>query len=493
MRRGTKDLAMKLVQKLSLALVVSTTLILAVNGVLRVRREVALFESDRVRDHRLIGNAVAAAVAAVWRSDGPQRALDLIDQANLREGKVHLQWTWLDDGGGPPRPHASEGPLRALHPGESMTVVLGENGSGRTRYTYVPVLAGSRKGALELSESLATEEAYIHRTILDTLLTTTALAAVCAGVMTLLGVWFVGRPMRSLMAKARRVGQGDFSGPLRLSQKDEMAELASEMNAMCERLVETNRRVTAETSARIAALEQLRHADRLMTVGKLASGIAHELGTPLNVVDARAEMIESGETTPGEAAEYARIIRTSCAQMTKIIRQLLEFARRREPNKQSHDLRSIAEQTIELLRPLVAKKQLGLVLRGPRESMAVDADAGQIQQALTNLLMNAIQSMSTGDVTIDLRTETVQPPADHGGATAEFHCVRVRDEGPGILKEHLPHLFEPFFTTKGVGEGSGLGLAVAYGIVREHGGWIGVQTQIGKGSEFSIFLPKGGS
>src|SRR5579859_7083405 len=113
---------MKLVQKLSIALVAGTTAILAVNGVLRVRREVALFESDRVRDHRLIGSAVGAAVAAVWRTDGPERALSLIDQANLREGKVHLRWVWVEDGYGQPRPRPGVD-LGNLAAGSSLTLI----------------------------------------------------------------------------------------------------------------------------------------------------------------------------------------------------------------------------------------------------------------------------------------------------------------------------------------------------------------------------------
>src|SRR6185312_678361 len=121
----------------------------------------------------------------------------------------------------------------------------------------------------------------------------------------------------------------DFASPLDLPQKDELGHLAGEMNAMCERLVEAHKRIEKETAARIATLEQLRHADRLMTVGKLASGIAHELGTPLNVISARAEMISSGDATPTEARDYGRIIGEASQRMAKVIRQLLAFARRK--------------------------------------------------------------------------------------------------------------------------------------------------------------------
>jgi signal transduction histidine kinase len=94
-----------------------------------------------------------------------------------------------------------------------------------------------------------------------------------------------------------------------------------------------------------------------------------------------------------------------------------------------------------------------------------------------------------GTVELALSRERAQPPADLGGAEGEFLCLRVRDEGEGIAPEHLPHIFEPFFTTKEVGEGTGLGLAVSYGIIREHGGWIAVESETQVGTTFSVFLP----
>jgi signal transduction histidine kinase len=261
------------------------------------------------------------------------------------------------------------------------------------------------------------------------------------------------------------------------------------MNTMCERLVDANERVQAETRARIDAIEQLRHADRLMTVGKLASGIAHELGTPLNVVEARAGMIAAGETSKDETLEYARIIVDAVGRMTRTIRQLLEFARRRGPEKNNQQIAPVIARTLELLKPLGAKKQISLSLENG-QTRPLDVDANQFEQVVTNLVVNAIQSMDhAGSVVVRISEERATPPADMDGVAGEFACVRILDEGAGIAKEHVPHIFEPFFTTKDVGEGTGLGLSVAYGIVRDHGGWIDVKSEIGKGTEFLVYLP----
>jgi signal transduction histidine kinase len=343
---------------------------------------------------------------------------------------------------------------------------------------------------------MAPARAYIRRTILDTALTTLILDAFCATLAVVLGAWLIGRPMRALMDKARRIGSGDFGGPLTLSQRDEIAELAREMNAMAERLVQANERAAEETRARIQMLEQLRHADRLMTVGKLASGVAHELGTPLNVVEARASMIADGEVGPAESADYARIIVRATEQMTKIIRQLLAFARPQATKKARCDLVQCARHTLDLLKPLAQKRRIELRLTAEPRVLA-EADEGQIEQVITNLVMNAVHAIGdAGAVDVGVAHVRAQPPAGAGAGKgnasaepSEFARVTVHDEGCGIDPESLARVFEPFFTTKDVGSGTGLGLFVTYGIIREHGGWIDVESTVGRGSDFTFYLP----
>jgi signal transduction histidine kinase len=126
---------------------------------------------------------------------------------------------------------------------------------------------------------------------------------------------------------------------------------------------------------------------------------------------------------------------------------------------------------------------------GGDEAIAL-VDAEQIRQALTNLVLNGVQAIGEGGrVQVGLRVERARPPADHGGPETEYACLYVKDDGVGMSKDVLAHIFEPFFTTKRVGEGTGLGLSVTYGIVREHGGWIDVASEPGAGSRFCIYLP----
>jgi signal transduction histidine kinase len=484
---------MKLARKLALFLVLGMCLVLTLEAFLGIRRETRLLEGDMRSDEHVTGRALASALTQLWRDEGKDRALRFLDQANEVAGQPYVRWVELD---APPNsPLAARLPpaeIEAVKRGEETSEIRPDEGADGRFFSYIPVrLDGAIVGALELSESLQTEHQYIRALVLRRIGTTAVLAGLSGVLAIMLGAVIVGRPVRHLVQKARRVGAGDLSGPLQLSQKDEIGELAIEINAMCERLAEAQKRLADETAARIAAIEQLRHADRLATVGKLASGVAHELGTPLNVVSQRAKMISTGEVEGERASDGARIIVEQSQRMTAVIRQLLDFARRHSPQKTPNDLRRIAEQTATFLSPLAAKRSIALHVQ-PCEAPAVAAvDGGQIQQALTNLVVNAIQAMpSGGTLRIEVGRCRAAPPADHAKSEGDYLRVAVCDEGRGIPAEDLPHLFEPFFTTKDVGEGTGLGLAVAYGIVREHEGWIDVDSAPGRGSTFAIFLPE---
>ncbi|WP_437598618.1 sensor histidine kinase [Sorangium sp. So ce590] len=484
---------MKLARKLTLALVFGVFLVLALSAYVQVRKEARIFEKDVQRDHHTMGRALAAAVTEVWRSEGSARALRLVEDANERERQVDVRWVWLDEQADEAhRPRLSPELLAPASKGQAVVHRI-PRGDVEMLVTCVPVpVPGDRVGALELSESLAGARQTIRSMILSTTVTTAALTLVCGLLTTSLGVGLVGRPMRTLIDQARRIGAGDLSRRLSLHQKDEIGELGREMNAMCDRLAAANQKLESEAAARLAALQQLRHAERLATVGKLASGIAHELGAPLQVVAGRARMLVDGDVSGDEVPANGQIILEQSQRMTQIIRQLLDFARRRSAQMQETPLRSVLRSTFTMLRPLAEKQGVTIVQEGDAPELVVHADADQLQQALTNVVVNAIQAMpSGGTLAVGVRAERASPPDNPGGAEGEYVALSVCDEGVGIPADVLEHIFEPFFTTKPVGEGTGLGLSVAYGIIKEHGGWIHVDSQVGSGSRFTMVLPQG--
>jgi signal transduction histidine kinase len=179
--------------------------------------------------------------------------------------------------------------------------------------------------------------------------------------------------------------------------------------------------------------------------------------------------------------------------MAKIIRQLLQFARRKGPQRAPADIRALVRDVLDLLEPLATKRGVSVVVVGSEDGgTKANVEVGQLQQVITNLVMNAVQATSTGGrVEVALTSQRARAP-EGDAAEQSCLCLRVKDTGAGITAEHLPRIFEPFFTTKDVGEGTGLGLAVTYGIVRDHGGWITVDSAPAKGTTFSVFLPRAG-
>jgi signal transduction histidine kinase len=295
--------------------------------------------------------------------------------------------------------------------------------------------------------------------------------------------------MGAIIRQAQRIGTGDLTARLGLRTRDEMADLAREMDAMCDRLADAQSKIGAESMARITALEQLRHAERLTTVGKLASGMAHELGTPLNVVAMRAKMITSSDLSRSEVTAAAQVISEQTARMTMIMRQLLDFARRGTAKKASVDLELLVTTTLALLEPMARKSNVEITVRRGSEPHRIQGDVSQLQQVLTNLVINGIHaSEGGGDLIVEIGREEATPPGNKAGGAGRYCSVSVRDDGVGIRNEDLARIFEPFFTTKQVGQGTGLGLSVAYGIVEDHGGWIDVDSEPGKGSRFTVFL-----
>jgi signal transduction histidine kinase len=236
--------------------------------------------------------------------------------------------------------------------------------------------------------------------------------------------------------------------------------------------------VEAETRTRIAAVEQMRHADRLSIVGRLASGVAHELGTPLNVALAHARLIARQQRSVDGAAD-ANVIVEQGERMAGIIRQLLDLARRHTPNKRLEDVRSIVSGTLAVIEPVASKHGVVLQTHSGAQPIVANVDPEQMRQVVANLVMNAIQAQPAGGE-VRVHTEELD--------SCQMR-IRVEDKGSGIPSDALDRIFEPFFTTKEPGDGTGLGLTVSYGIVSDHGGRIEVESRQGLGSTFSVYLP----
>lgn len=243
-----------------------------------------------------------------------------------------------------------------------------------------------------------------------------------------------------------------------------------------------------ESDARKATVEQLRHRDRLALVGQVASGIAHEVGTPLNIIAGRARLICEPDVDLAEARLHAGAVIEQSERVATTIRQLLDFARRRGPQREALDLVALAERVRGLLRPFAQKRQVSLIVDAKPAEASAPIDATQIEQALSNLVMNAVQAIRERG-TVHIGVQKVRRAQAAGAPESEYVELSVRDDGIGIAPENLQRIFEPFFTTQRAGEGTGLGLSITHEIVRDHGGWIDVESEPWRGSRFTIYLP----
>lgn len=248
--------------------------------------------------------------------------------------------------------------------------------------------------------------------------------------------------------------------------------------------------LSKETSARIATVEQLRHRDRLAMVGQVASGIAHEVGTPLHVITGRARFITEPDATLDEARGHAAAIIEQSDRVATTIRQLLDFARRRGPQRDEVNLLDLTRRTQALLRPLALKRRVEVTLSGKSLPATASVDPNQVEQAIGNLVINAIQAIrGEGVVTLCVQPVRRSPPPDISGEESDWVAISVEDNGTGIAPDDLAHIFEPFFTTQSAGEGTGLGLSITQEIIRDHGGWIEVESEPWKGTRFTVILP----
>jgi two-component system, NtrC family, sensor kinase len=237
--------------------------------------------------------------------------------------------------------------------------------------------------------------------------------------------------------------------------------------------------------------ERMLQAHRLADIGLLAAGVAHEINTPLASIALRAESLLRSAEDPRlheidsfkNFPRYLKTIDEEIFRCKKIISALLEFSRARKPEVRQVDLNLLAEKAADLVSHQMKLKQVALSLRLDPALPAVDADDGQLRQALIALLMNALDATGPhGNVGIETRREE-----------GRMVSLTVSDDGGGIARENLDKIFSPFFTTKPLGQGTGLGLAICHGVVTAHGGEIRVDSEPGQGTRFSLVLPVEGA
>lgn len=300
----------------------------------------------------------------------------------------------------------------------------------------------------------------------------------------------LARPILKLRNLSQAVAEGDLDQRINLQREDEIGELADAFDTMTVKLkdrTEEAARLYTVTEQRNRELEeinekleqtqlQLIQSEKLASIGQLTAGIVHDVKNPFAVIMGMAEVLSEDENLDETTRHSLRVMRESAVKGNKIVSDLLKFARQQKPEMRYADMRETIEASVRLTAYLT--RPFNLVKELPTTPVMMTFDSQQIEQVLINMIHNAIQAMQKHGL---LRVALEQ----HGD---EVHVI-IQDSGCGIAPEHLRRIFDPFFTTKSEGQGTGLGLSTSYGIIKNHGGRIDVESEVGTGTTFTIVLP----
>ena len=245
--------------------------------------------------------------------------------------------------------------------------------------------------------------------------------------------------------------------------------------------------VLIDITGRVRMERQMQQSEKLAAIGQLAAGVAHEIGTPLNVISGSAEYLMMDTRPDDSRVEELKAIVSEVGRISDLVKRLMAFARQGEPKIESVDVVELIKSVLFLLRRQMEKQNIEIVVDLPDQLPQVSGDRDQLQQVFLNLVMNAWQAMPDGG---QLKVFGSVSDGDTGQTTraVKYLKLEITDTGSGIPDDHIQRIFEPFFTTKDVGEGTGLGLGIAHRIVEDHGGQITVVSEEGKGSTFEVRL-----
>jgi two-component system, NtrC family, sensor kinase len=355
---------------------------------------------------------------------------------------------------------------------------------------------GSVIGAIEIAQQISFIRAELGQERRNIAVTAISLSAIILLVASLVLHFNLTRPVQALLNGAIAVGKGDLSHRVAVTRSGgELTRLATEFNHMAAQLAAQRAALTHETEERLSLERRLRHSERLAAVGRLAAGVAHEVGAPLQVIDGRAKQLLERHEAPLETRQRnLTIIRTQAERITRIVRQMLDLSRPYNLQRTRTKLSDLLTEVSEAIELTAARNGVKIATNCSPENLPeglpeylVDVDAGLILQVLLNICQNAIQAMTEGgQLNIDCLTENSL--TERGGQTPML-VIRISDTGPGIPPEHLEKIFDPFYTTKEVGYGTGLGLAVSSRIVQEHGGQLEAANHPAGGAVFLLRLP----
>jgi signal transduction histidine kinase len=477
--------------RLILVLAIPLVLVVGVYGLWRIRIERAELLAETERNLALTAKAIQIAVENALRDRqiGDVRQLlaeivsgqEQIDRIRVFDSKFQpvIVSNPLAIGEEVPAPALA----RVMTTGEP-EVFYQLRGTQPVLYYIAPLRPrkGAVQGTLEMVQLATTVHARASAATWDVGIRLSLLILSVALVGGLILQTYVLRPLFRLTEGIQRLGRGDPAPPLPVGRRDELGRVAQAFNTMTAQLDHARRQLVEETERALDLERQLRHAQTVAVAGRLATALAHEVGTPLNIISGRAEFLLQTLPAGDRHREELEVIIAQIDRISAIIRTLLDTVRPAKPDMRPTALRPVVDRVLPLLVYAARRTHVHIDAVVPDDLPLIVADPAQLQQVLINLTMNAIEAMPDGGE-VDIRAER---RFDDGRLVV---LLTVHDTGSGMDAEHAARVFEPFVTTKPPGAGTGLGLTICRDIVKAHGGSIAVESQPGKGTTFRVTLP----
>lgn len=295
--------------------------------------------------------------------------------------------------------------------------------------------------------------------------------------------------LKQLTRRIESFGDGNFNIDFAVEGNDEIAKISLAFKEMSSRLRQNIKELQSVNREKQELEERYLQSQKMEAVGRLAGGVAHDFNNILQVIFGYGELLQQSLYQDNEKQRLLEIILETAGKAARLTRQLLAFSRKQILEKKHHNLNGIISELKPMLDRLIGEN---IILRDDLQADLPDCniDKGQIEQVLLNLAVNARDAMPLGGtLTFATAEAELEAPPESDQPPGRYARLTVSDTGSGIPGHLLPHIFEPFFTTKESGKGTGLGLTTVFGIIKQHGGWIDIDTRPGQGTAFKIFLP----
>jgi len=491
---GTQ-LGVRLASKLALGVVAASAVVIGATGVRQLRSESLELRSAAEQEFRILGAAVQVALEHALRDRQDRDIRAILDRIDVRDATIDI--FVLDPTGGLAL-HSSGGeahrgfvePLveRVRPDGQPVVRFIGDAEQLAGAWS-LRTDAGASLGTLAITKPLAELRGDLAATRRAILLSfATQVATIAVMVWWLVRVW-VHRPLAEVARGMRAVRAGELSARVASPRRDEIGALAEEFNAMAADLDATRTQLAAETEARHVMEQGLQRVDKLVTVGQLSAGLAHEIGSPLQILNGRARNLLERPDTSDEVKRQAAIMVAQSDRVTRIVEQLLGFARRSAPRMADVHLPATIRAVLDLLEPEARKRRVTLTFDPEPALPTVWADGDRVQQIVLNLVNNALKAAKpAGAIRLTLAASSFR----HAAGTPARASIRlvVADDGIGMPPAAAAQAFEPFFSSWPDSPGTGLGLAVVKAIVDAHGGAISLVSTPDAGTRIEVHFPR---